>query len=121
VALTITSKTTKEQIASELRALQAKHDQFRKDVAQAALDAKDSEGWCSEGFREAMDNLGLIDLIPSNKRLVTLKVVVDAAEQGYDTDYLDEDGWAEAALSSIRYSSPGDLHGYDVEDAPQDK
>jgi hypothetical protein len=121
VALTVTSKTTRQELADELTRLQAEYEVFRKDVAQAALEAKDSEGWCSEGFRDAMDNLGLTDLIPSHKRLVTLKVVVDAVEQGYDTDYLDEDGWAEAALSSIRYSSPGDLHGYEVEDAPKDK
>lgn len=121
MALTITSKTTRQELADELVRIQSEYGQFRKDVAQAALDVKDSEGWCSDGFREAMDNLGLADLIPSTERIVTLKIRIDADEAGYDAEYMGDEEWADAAISSIRYKSAHELEGYEVSEVPQDK
>lgn len=121
MALTNISKATRQQLADELARIQVEHEDFRRAVAQIALETKESEGWCSDGFRDAMDNLGLLDLLPSNKRLVTLQVVVDAEEQNYDPEYMSDESWADAAISAIRYTSAANLHGYEVEDAPQDK
>lgn len=127
MALTVTSKTTRAQVVgelnvvqAELESLRAKHENFRKDVFYAATEAKDTEGWCSEGFREVMENLGLDEFIESTERVVILKVLVDAEDTGYDVENMDDISWARAGISKLRYASPSDLESYSVEELPQD-
>jgi phenylpyruvate tautomerase PptA (4-oxalocrotonate tautomerase family) len=120
VALKVTSKTTKAEIASELERVLAEQKQYKEHVARVALEQKENEGWCSEGFREAMEELDLEDFLPDARRIVILKVEVDASKNGYDPDQMDESDWANAAISNIRYHTAGDLYAYDVEDVPKD-
>lgn len=120
MTLDITVRTTKPELTAEVRRLEKEFAEFRKDVAETALHAKDEQGWCNEGFREAVEALGIGDLLPSTERLVTIVVLTDAEEYGMSVDEMDEDDWAEAAISKLRYASIGDLESYQVNDAPKD-
>lgn len=115
------TRFTRQELADEVARLQREHEEYRKTVLEVALEARDSEGWCSDGFKEAMETLGLADQLPSTERIVVLKVLVDAEDSGYDVDSMGDYEWAQAAISKVRYASPGDLASFAVEDAPKDK
>lgn len=120
MALKVTSKTTKSELEAEVLRLHREQKDYKERVARVALEHRDNEGWCSEGFREAMDELELLEFVPSSERLVVLKVIVDADSAGLDAAEADDDEWAEAAIYKLRYASVGDLEGYAVEDVPKD-
>ena len=121
MALTVTSKTTRQQLADELERVQREHAQFKDLVWQVAVEGKENEDWCAEGFRDAMETLGLADRIPPSERVVVLEVLVNAEDSGYNVDDMSDYEWADAALSKLRYSSPGDLESYETKDAPKEK
>lgn len=103
-AINITSKTTKADLEREVRRLAAlandNHNElesFRNRVYEVALEQKEENDWCDEGFTKAMNELGL--KTPARYKRVTIVV---------DVDMLDGKGPIGADIS--------DLDGYEDND-----
>lgn len=121
MTLTITSKTTRGEALDELERTRKELADFKRQVVDVALEAKADFDWCSEGFRDTMTTLGLEKLLPATERIVVLKVRVDADEACLEVSEMDDEDWASAAISKVQNLYHYDLHGYSVEDVPQDK
>ena len=114
------TQMTRAEAIDELTKLKLKYDEFRSKVVEAAMDAKESNGWCDSGFAKAMEDLGLKDSLPKVRKRVTLVVDLELDhESGYDLRNMEDEEWADAALESIRdnYTSSYELESYDVEEA----
>lgn len=78
----VTTKTTKAQLEAQLRETVFKHntavsehESFKNLVYVTALEQKEQQGWCDEGFADSMKTLGI--KTPSQFRRVTIVVDVD--------------------------------------------
>lgn len=117
MTLTINSKTTKAQLEAELVRVQKEHEAFKSQVAEAALNAKEENDWCDEGFREAMTDLGLGHILPSDERVVTLEIKVKN-DGAYDLSYMGESNWVQLAIDKVKTYQFGrtDLHDFKVDE-----
>lgn len=98
-SMNITSKTTKSDLERELRRVTAlandNHnalESFKNRVYEVALENKDENDWCDEGFTKAMADLGI--KLPAQYRLVTITVPVNLTDPkgptAYELEYVDE-------------------------------
>lgn len=119
-------RTTQERLNQ--RAVQADTalEQFRRTVAEKAIEVYDNANgpWCRSGFREAMEDLGLEEFLPSRKVRfkVTQTFYVEAlVEPGHEDDVTDS--WVESGLTvdepSIRlggdWEDEGEISDVEVE------
>lgn len=114
------TQMTRTEAIDELTKLKLEYDEFRSKVVDAALDAKESNGWCDSGFARAMEDLGLKDSLPKARKLVILVKEVELDhESGYDLRDMTDEDWADAALEQIRdeYTSSHELSSYEVKNA----
>lgn len=101
----INSKTTKTQLldiltnlALEKDELVTSHENFKRQVVKVAKAHKESEGWCTQGFNEAMGELGLE--VPSRYRRLQVDIYVDLTDESGPTEW-DEDEIADVDESDV--------------------
>lgn len=127
--MNITSKTTKADLEAEVRRLASlandNHNElqsFQNRVYEVALEQKQENDWCDEGFTKAMKELGL--KAPAQYRLVTIKIPFDLLDSkgptGYDLEDiedLEDKEIYEAVVDALNagYSDRYEGHTYTVE------
>ena len=79
------------------QAVEQSLERFKGRVRATALEAKDRQNWCDEGFNEAMRELDLPELIRSWTGTATLRVRV---EDTSSEDVADAVRWVREALHS---------------------
>jgi len=102
--------------------VRSQYEQFKKDVREVALNAKQSENWCDQGFNAAMDELGL-EKLPSEfeidveiKAVQTVTVTVDADDLVSNDYERTEQGARQYVLDQQLAVKRASLYDWDVKD-----
>lgn len=88
------------------------YQSFRRRVVDVAVDYAKTNNWCGEVF-DALDELGLKDLVPNPVKVVRLTLEVDVeGEVGWDEDKYYDEAWDNVTHATVIESELREVDEY---------